>query len=159
MNEKVIVKFKPAFLLRLSKADSFLNEMQKKGWELTNLKFGCLLYFRECKVVVEKYYYITQFAVLHRKKYDVGVEALLNLFKDSYIDHRVFSKTKLVGLRSLNFTVYCFSKEDHEKILIAANLRKKDLHTSIFLYINYFFTNFICLPVALYFIISKMFQK
>lgn len=158
MNGKVTVKFKPDFLFKLSKSDRYLNEMQKDGWKLIDIKFGCLLYFRECKAA-EKYYYIKQFSTLSHKKYEVGAEALSEVFRDSYIDNREFFKTKLIGIRPLNFTIYCFSKEDREKISVATDLRKNDLRTSIFLFVDYFFTNFICLPVALYFIISKLLQK
>ena len=46
MNGKVIVKFKPDFLFKLSKSDRYLNEMQKSGWELIDIKFGCLALFQ-----------------------------------------------------------------------------------------------------------------
>ena len=158
MNGKVIVKFKPDFLFKLSKSDRYLNEMQKSGWKLIDIKFGCLLYFRECKAV-EKYYYITQFATSSTNKYSVGSEALSEVFRNSYVDNREFFKTRLIGIRPLNFTIYCFSKEDREKISVVTNLRKNDLRTSVYLFADYFFTNFIYLPVALYFIISKLRQR
>lgn len=158
MEEKVIVKFKPDFLFKLSESGRYLNEMQRRGWKLIDIKFGCLLYFRECKAV-EKYYYITQCVAMRSNEYQVGMSALTQVFKNSYVKKRVYYQTKLLGIRPMNFNVYCFSKQDREKMLIADDLRKKDLRISVFLFVDYFFTNFICLPIALYFIISRLSQK
>lgn len=158
MDGKVIVKFKPGFLFKLSESGRYLAEMRANGWKLIDIKFGCLLYFRECKAI-EEYYYITQFATLKQRDYKVGMSSLLSVFRESYVDNRVYLQTKLVGVLSLKFTVYCFSKEDREKVELATESRKADLRLSVFLFIDYFFTNFICLPIALYVIVSGLLRK
>lgn len=155
MNGITKIKFKPGFLFRLSKSESYLNSMRKKGWELTDIKLGCLLYFKKCKEA-EKYYYITQFVNMGTAEYKVGINALLNEFRDSYVDNRACLQTKLIGIYALRYTVYCFSKEDQKKIQAASESRKKDLRTSLFMIFEYFITNFIFIPLALYFIIRKL---
>lgn len=152
MNETIKIKYRPGFLFRLSKSESYLNTMRKNGWELINIKFGCLLYFKKCKAA-EKYYYITQFANMGTAEYKVGIRALAKEFRDSYIGNRACLQTKLIGFYALRYTVYCFSEEDKEKVKSALELRKKDLRISMFIIFEYFMVNFICVPLALFFII------
>lgn len=152
MSEVIKIKFRPDFLFRLSKSESYLNTMRKNGWKLIDIKFGCLLYFKKCNAD-EKYYYITRFSNMGTAEYKVGVNALAEQFKDSYIDNRACLQTKLIGVYALKYTIYCFSKEDKEKVQNALELRKKDLRVSLFMIFEYFLTNFICIPLALYFII------
>lgn len=154
MNGIIKIKYRPGFLFRLSKSESYLNTMRKNGWELVDIKFGCLLYFKKCKAA-EKYYYITQFANMGTAEYKVGISALAKEFRNSYIDNRACLQTKLVGFYALRYTVYCFSEEDKEKVKTALELRKKDFSISLFMIFEYFMVNFICIPLALYFIISR----
>lgn len=154
MNGIIKIKYRPGFLFRLSKSESYLNAMRKNGWELIDIKFGCLLYFKECKAA-EKYYYITQFVNMGTAEYKVGINALAKEFRDSYVDNRACLQTKLIGFYALRYNIYCFSKEDQKKVQTASELRKKDLRVSLFIVFEYFMANFILIPLALYFIISR----
>lgn len=116
-NKDTVVKFFPFALLRLEALTAFFNEMYRKGYKVTKISCGCILYFKRVSVksgmryaVLSEYNYRN----LRRKKWDD--EAFL--VKNAQAFHKGDGK---------QFEVSSYSASENYKIYLTAELREDDI--------------------------------
>ena len=116
-NHNTVVKFFPFALLRMEALTAFLIEMYRKGYKVTGISCGCILYFKRVNVrngmmyaVLSEYNYRN----LRRKKWDD--EAFL--VKNAQDFHKGDGK---------QFEVSSYSAAENYKIYLTAELCEDDI--------------------------------
>ncbi len=149
--------FMPLFLIHIKKSEDFLSVMEREGWQLNTVRFGCLLYFIPCKPKENTVYYLTQFSKYRFNEIagTYGKKALEASFSAREIKRNETISFSLSGLgySKMYYSIYRFT-DNLETVNDCKKKRKKSLSyfADILLYIC---VNFVAPLIAISYIINK----